>query len=238
MVGSQHSPSDHTFALTGTGGARATASLTAESWGTSVELKASGEQPGEVLTVSMRADDGSWWVAGTYRTANGGAVDVTMSCAVPVAEIDAVRVTNAGGQGSPGELQQLRRGPEHCAPPRPSRRSLQQNATLRRWNIRPLSPTVAAMLEERASDDRPGLAVGGPAVDLARGHNREPTRASTARSLLDRRTTAHRDTARQRARVPVLDGRRSSCGSSGRRASTRPAEAPSSPATSASPSAR
>jgi hypothetical protein len=94
VVGTQHSPA-HTFALSGPDGARATALLTAESWGTSVELKASGEHPGEILTVSMRADDGSWWVAGTYASADGGSIDVTMSCAVPVAEIDAVRVTNA-----------------------------------------------------------------------------------------------------------------------------------------------
>jgi anti-sigma factor RsiW len=98
VVGSQHSPSAHTFALTGPDGAQATARLTAESWGTSVELKASGERSDQVLTVSMRADDGSWWVAGTYGTADGGAVDVTMSCAVPLAEIDAVRVTNAAGK--------------------------------------------------------------------------------------------------------------------------------------------
>ena len=98
VVGSSHSPSSHTFALTGPGGAQAIARLTAKSWGTSVEFKASGEQAEQVLTVSMRADDGSWWVAGTYGTATGGSVDVTMSCAVPLAEIDAVRVTNAAGK--------------------------------------------------------------------------------------------------------------------------------------------
>jgi hypothetical protein len=98
LVGSHHSPSAHTFALIGNGGARATARLTAESWGTSVELEASSERAGQVLTVSMQASDGKWWVAGTYRTATGGAVDVTMSCAVPLAEIEAVEVTNASNQ--------------------------------------------------------------------------------------------------------------------------------------------
>ncbi|MGO9341634.1 MAG: anti-sigma factor family protein [Acidimicrobiales bacterium] len=98
VTGSRQSPSNHTFALSGPGGARATARLTSESWGTSVDLHTSGEHPDEVLTVSMRADDGSWWVAGTYRTANGGTVDVTMSCAVPLSEINAVLVTNAEHQ--------------------------------------------------------------------------------------------------------------------------------------------
>jgi hypothetical protein len=98
VLGTQHSSPSHTFALTGPEGARATALLTAESWGTSVELKASDEHPGEILTVSMRADDGSWWVAGTYASADGGSIDVTMSCAVPVAEIDAVRVTNVANK--------------------------------------------------------------------------------------------------------------------------------------------
>jgi hypothetical protein len=98
LAGSQHSTSTHTFALTGPRGAHATARLTAETWGTSVDFKAFGGQAEGVLTVSMRADDGSWWVAGTYGTSAGGVVDVTMSCAVPLAEIDAVRVTNAGGE--------------------------------------------------------------------------------------------------------------------------------------------
>ena len=98
LVGSQHSAQAHTFALTGAGGAHATARLTAESWGTSVELRASGEKAGQVLTVSMQADGGKWWVAGTYRTATRGSVDVTMSCAVPLAEIDAVQVTNSAHQ--------------------------------------------------------------------------------------------------------------------------------------------
>jgi hypothetical protein len=95
VTGSGQSHSEHTFALSGPDGARATAQLTAESWGTSVELEASGEHAGEDLTVSMRTSDGSWWIAGTYGTGNGGRVEVTMSCAVPLSEIDAVLITNA-----------------------------------------------------------------------------------------------------------------------------------------------
>ncbi len=43
----------------------------------------------------MRTDNGSWWLAGTYGTGNGGKIEVLMSCAVPLSEIDAVLVTNA-----------------------------------------------------------------------------------------------------------------------------------------------
>jgi hypothetical protein len=94
---SHHAPGGPTFALVGNGGASGTVQLTAESWGTSVEIRASGEPKGQVLTLSMRTDDGSWWVAGTYLPGSG-VVDATMSCAVPVADIDGVRVTNASGK--------------------------------------------------------------------------------------------------------------------------------------------
>jgi hypothetical protein len=95
FTGSRQSRPEHTFALSGPGGARATVRLTAESWGTSVDLESLSERPGEVLTVSMRADNGSWWLAGTYETGDGGKIEVLMSCAVPISEIDAVLVTNA-----------------------------------------------------------------------------------------------------------------------------------------------
>ena len=97
LVRSHNAPSSHTFALVGPDGSDATAQLTAQSWGTSVALRAYGEQGDGVLTVSMRTNNGSWWVAGTYRAVTGVPVDVTMSCAVPLAEIDAVRITNAAG---------------------------------------------------------------------------------------------------------------------------------------------
>jgi hypothetical protein len=94
---SHRAPGGPTFALVGNGSATGTVQLTAESWGTSVELRESGEPGGQVLTMSMRADDGSWWVAGSFLSVSG-TVDVTMSCAVPVADIDGVRVTNASGR--------------------------------------------------------------------------------------------------------------------------------------------
>jgi len=98
LPGSHHTSNAPTFALTGPDGAHGTVQLTAESWGTSLELHATGGSAGEILTVSMRAYDGSWWVAGSYMALHGAEVEVPMSCAVPVAEIDGVRVTNAAGQ--------------------------------------------------------------------------------------------------------------------------------------------
>lgn len=102
--GPHSTPPSQTFALSGPGGAQASVQLVSESWGTSVELNASGQKGGEVLTVSMRTADGSWWEAGTYQSVSAGHVDVIMGCALPASSIDAVRVTNAGGQqvlGSP-----------------------------------------------------------------------------------------------------------------------------------------
>jgi hypothetical protein len=98
LVGSHTAPPAHTFSLSGVGSAHATIKLTSESWGTSVEVLASGQQGGQTLTVSMRTADGSWWAAGTYQSVANGKVDVTMGCALPLSSIDGVRVTNAQGQ--------------------------------------------------------------------------------------------------------------------------------------------
>jgi hypothetical protein len=98
LVGSHNTSPNHTFALSGPGGAHGTVRLTSEPWGTSVELSASGQRGGQVLTVSMRTWGGSWWETGTYTTVTSGHVNVPMSCAVPLSEISAVIVTNAKGQ--------------------------------------------------------------------------------------------------------------------------------------------
>lgn len=98
IVASRGTSPGHTYSLTGVGKTHATVKLTSESWGTSVELLAYGQHGGQVLTVSMRTTDGSWWEAGTYQTVSNGNVDVTMACALPLSSIDAVRVTNAAGQ--------------------------------------------------------------------------------------------------------------------------------------------
>jgi anti-sigma factor RsiW len=98
ITGSNQPAPAKTFALTGPGGATATVQLTSESWGTSVHLRASGQTALKDLTVWMREYNGSWWTAGTYNSLAGSVVNVTMSCSVPPAEIDGVRVTNAAGQ--------------------------------------------------------------------------------------------------------------------------------------------
>jgi anti-sigma factor RsiW len=91
-------PAGPTFALAGPGGAHGTVSLTSESWGTSVKLHASGEPANQILTVSMRTSDGYWWTAGSYRSGDGGPVDVPMSCPIPSSRIDGVRVTDSSGK--------------------------------------------------------------------------------------------------------------------------------------------
>jgi hypothetical protein len=88
-----------TVALTGEQGVRATAALTTQSWGTRVVLQESGQHPGQVLTVSMKAASGAWWVAGSYRTTAGdGTIRVEFSCAVPANEITDVWVSDPGGR--------------------------------------------------------------------------------------------------------------------------------------------
>jgi predicted anti-sigma-YlaC factor YlaD len=96
--GQKQPPATHTIALSGPGGAHATVELTAESWGTAVDLRAYEASAHGFLTVSMRADNGRWWVAGTYQAVTGSPVDVKMSCAVPSNQIDAIEVTNEAGQ--------------------------------------------------------------------------------------------------------------------------------------------
>ena len=91
-------PPTRTVALTGEQGVRATAALTSQPWGTRVVLQESGQQPGQVLTVSMKTASGTWWVAGSYRTTAGvGNVRVEFSCAVPANEITDVWVSDLRG---------------------------------------------------------------------------------------------------------------------------------------------
>jgi Putative zinc-finger len=83
---------------TGTGAVRASVRLTAQSWGTAVDLEESGQPGGQVLTVSMRTASGSWWTAGTYRTVQGKDVHVTMACALPLSDIETVYIKDRAGQ--------------------------------------------------------------------------------------------------------------------------------------------
>jgi Putative zinc-finger len=96
--GSHPSTNSPMLALSGPAGAHGTVELTAESWGTSVELHAVGGIEGQTLTVSMRTASGSWWVSGQYVSVGSNLVDVQQSCPVPVAQIDAVRITSPSGQ--------------------------------------------------------------------------------------------------------------------------------------------
>jgi hypothetical protein len=85
-----------TVALEGPSHVHATARLTPESWGTSVELRESGQRPNQVLSVSMHTVSGSWWQIGTYRTV-GGAVHVTMPCVLKMSKIAGVAVRDRHG---------------------------------------------------------------------------------------------------------------------------------------------
>ena len=83
-------------ALSSPPGVRATAVLTAESWGTALELHETGQPAGQVLWVSMRTESGSWWQTGTYEPV-GSSVRVNMACALKLAQIDGVWVHDEAG---------------------------------------------------------------------------------------------------------------------------------------------
>ena len=85
-----------TVALSGTPGVHAAVRLTAEPWGTAMELRESGQPAGEVLSVAMETTSGAWWQTGTYRTV-GSSVRVTMACAVKLPDIATVWVRDRAG---------------------------------------------------------------------------------------------------------------------------------------------
>lgn len=85
------------LALHGSPGVVAEARLRGEPWGTSIEIVARGQTPGQMLTVSMGTAGGRWWSAGSYRSALG-TTHVTLACAVRVSLIASVRVSDASGQ--------------------------------------------------------------------------------------------------------------------------------------------
>jgi hypothetical protein len=99
LVGQAPVPPVRTVALSGQPGVQASISLAAQKWGTRATLRESGQAGGQVLTVSMQAASGRWWVAGSYRTVGGRRpVTVEFSCAVPAKEVTAVWVRDAQGQ--------------------------------------------------------------------------------------------------------------------------------------------
>ncbi len=89
-------PVTKTLALAGPSSVHATARLTAEPWGTEMDLRESGQPAGEVLTVSVRTVTGSWWSTGTYRTV-GSSVRVTMACALHLSSIQGVWIRDHTG---------------------------------------------------------------------------------------------------------------------------------------------
>jgi hypothetical protein len=90
-------PMTTTAALAGLPGVHATARLTAEPWGTALDLRESGQQSGEVLSVYVRTESGSWWPMGTYRTV-GSSVRVTMACALTMSKIRSVWIRQGSGR--------------------------------------------------------------------------------------------------------------------------------------------
>jgi len=89
-------PMTTTVALVGLPKVHATARLSAESWGTALDLRESGQPPGEVLSVSVRTVSGVWWQMGTYRTV-GSSVRVTMACALKMSKIQSVWIRESSG---------------------------------------------------------------------------------------------------------------------------------------------
>jgi hypothetical protein len=89
-------PMTTTVALVGLPTVHATARLTAEPWGTAMDLRESGQPSGEVLSVFVRTVSGSWWQTGTYRTV-GTSVHVDMACALKMSNIKSVWVRAGSG---------------------------------------------------------------------------------------------------------------------------------------------
>jgi hypothetical protein len=89
-------PTSRAISLVGGAGAHGSAVLTAESWGSSLQLHEWGASRG-LYTVNMESDQGTWWVAGTFQVKTDGAVEITMGCAVPENEVAVINVRDTGG---------------------------------------------------------------------------------------------------------------------------------------------
>ena len=158
-------PGDDDVALVGSPTVHATARLTAEPWGTAMDLRESGQPSGEVLSVFVRTVSGSWWQTGTYRTV-GSSVRVTMACALKMSKIKSVWIRQSSGTRRPARLpgRARRTRPELTEAPavaRPGRRATSipyAPAPCRRAATTPVAPrTVAELLPG------PGTTTTGPA---------------------------------------------------------------------------
>jgi Putative zinc-finger len=83
--------------LQGPSNVHAFARLTPQPWGTQVDLRASGQKIGQVVTVDVSTTSGTWWQVGTYRTV-GGTIHVTMGCALKMTSITGVGVRSHTGR--------------------------------------------------------------------------------------------------------------------------------------------
>ena len=91
-------PVTRSVALSGPGGAHATAVLTAQTWGTSVTLTEPAARWGQVLTVSMAGDYGRPWNAGSYWVTTSRGVKVTLACALSIDRIRTISVSDSAGR--------------------------------------------------------------------------------------------------------------------------------------------
>lgn len=83
--------------LHGSEGARATAVLSAERYGTEVSLLVAGQTPGAVYHVSMESRSGIWWQAGSYRAIRGPE-HVQLACGVASKQVDQIYIENSSGE--------------------------------------------------------------------------------------------------------------------------------------------
>jgi anti-sigma factor RsiW len=91
------SSSPITVSLHGSLGARATAVLSAEHYGTEVSLLVAGQSPGAVYHVSMESRSGTWWQAGSYR-ATRGTEHVELACGVAPKKVEQIWIENSSGE--------------------------------------------------------------------------------------------------------------------------------------------
>lgn len=89
--------SPRAIALHGSQGVQASATLTAEAWGTDLSLRVIGQPAGHVYRVTLESDSGTWWQAGSYRSERGD-LDVHLACGVSPLKIDRIWVENAAGR--------------------------------------------------------------------------------------------------------------------------------------------
>lgn len=86
-----------TVSLHGPQGARATAILSAEHYGTQVSLSVADQTPGAVYHVSMESRSGTWWQAGSYRGTKG-TEHVDLACGVAPQKVDQIWIENSSGE--------------------------------------------------------------------------------------------------------------------------------------------